>query len=361
MAGAISNDAALAMIAEGSAAIAAGGAKVAQGHAALAANLAAPALPVPPAPEPKPPAVPVTKVDTLAALTAALKAAKAGEVIELAAGDHGALSLKGIVAPDVTVRGAGAKVTGLQLNACEGIAFEGLSADLAAGGVVKLDGCKDIDLIGLTSRNAKYYGVSILRSQDVRVIEADIADVKDGVQGANSRGVLVQGCKIRRFRADGINMCGVSDLKVIGNDVADSAAGPTAHPDGLQLHTASADGPAENIEVIGNIFRRGAGQRFQGVFITDQANGAKPYRNVTIRDNVIEGGMWNGIMVASASGVEISGNTVQPYTDMDSWIRIASCSGVRLAGNAYTKLVLEGDNPGLDRRDTATLSAIAPR
>ena len=334
---------------------------IARGHAALTANLIAPPKPVEPVPEPKPPGVPATKVDTLTALAAALKAAKAGEVIELAAGDHGALSLKGIVAPGVTVRGAGAKVTGLQLNACEGIAFEGLSADLAAGGAVKLTGCKDIGLIRLTSRNAKLYGVSILRSQGVWVIEADIADVKDGVQGANSRGVLVQGCKIRRFRADGINMCGVSDLKVIGNDVSESAATPTAHPDGLQLHTASADAPAENIEVIGNTFRRGAGQRFQGVFITDQSDGAKPYRNVVIRDNLIEGGMWNGIMVANADDVELTGNTVQPYTDMDSWIRIASCSGVRMERNAYTKLVLNGVNPGLVQRDKATLSAIAAR
>lgn len=315
----------------------------------------------PPKEEPKPPVSgPVTTVKTLAALTTALKAAKVGEVIELATGEYGAYSLKGLIAPGVTVRAAGAKVTGLVLTACEGIAFEGLSADLAAGGVVRLDGCKDIDLIRLTSRNAKYYGVSILRSQDVRVIEADIADVKDGVQGANSRGVLVERCKIRRFRADGINMCGVSDLKVIGNDIAESLAGPAAHPDGVQLHTASADGPAENIEVIGNTFRRAAGQRFQGVFITDQTDGAKRYRNVVIRDNLIEGGMWNGIMVASASGVELTGNTVQPFTDMDSWIRIANCSGVRMDGNAYAQLLLEGVS-GLDRRDKETLTAIAPR
>lgn len=312
--------------------------------------------------EPKPPVSgPLTTVKTLAALTTALKAAKAGEVIELAAGDYGAYSLKGLIAPGVTVRAAGAKVAGLVLTACEGITFEGLSADLAAGGAVKLDGCKNIGLIRLTSRNAKLYGVSILRSQDIRVIEADIADVKDGVQGANSRGVLVERCKVRRFRADGINMCGVSDLRVIANDVADSAASPGAHPDGLQLHTASADGPAENIEVIGNAFRRGAGQRFQGVFITDQSDGAKRYRNVVIRDNLIEGGMWNGVMVANADDVELTGNTVQPFTDMDSWIRIASCSGVRMDRNAYTKLVLEGANPGLVQRDKATLSAIAPR
>lgn len=340
---------------------------IARGHAALVANR----KPVvePPREEPKPeqpkPSDPVRtptiKAASLADVLNAVKAAEAGAVIQLAEGVYGALTIKGLAARGVRLVGEGVTLAGLRVLGSSGLTFEGFSADLAAGGLVQIDASSQIVLAGLTSRNARLYGVSILRSQDVRVIEADIADVKDGVQGANSRGVLVERCKIRRFRADGINMCGVSDLKVIGNDVSESAATPTAHPDGLQLHTASANAPAENIEVIGNTFRRGAGQRFQGVFITDQANGAKPYRNVTIRDNVIEGGMWNGIMVASASGVEITGNTVQPYTDMDSWIRIASCSGVRLEGNAYTKLVLEGDNPGLDRRDTATLSAIAPR
>lgn len=345
----ITNDEALAMIAKG--------------HAALTANLAKvePPKPVEPVPDPQPPTVPVTQVATLAALTAALKAAKAGEVIELAAGDHGALSLKGIIAPGVTVRGAGAKVTGLQLNACEGITFEGLSADLAAGGAVKLTGCKDIGLTRLSSRNAKLYGVSILRSQGVQVRDCDIADVKDGVQGANSRGVLVQGCKIRRFRADGINMCGVSDLKVIGNDIADSVAGPTAHPDGIQLQTGTvAEAPAENIEIRGNKIRRGTGAIFQGVFITDQTDRLR-YSNVLIADNDIEGSMYNGIAVSSTDDLIIKGNRVQPYSDMKSWIRFSNCNRVLLDGNAYAQLLIEEGVTGLDRRDTATLSAIAPR
>ena len=340
---------------------------IAKGHAALVANR----KPVvePPREEPKPEKpkpsdpirTPTIKAASLADVLNAVKAAEAGAVIQLAKGAYGALTIKGLAARGVRVVGEGATLAGLRVISASGLTFEGFSADLAAGGLVQIDGSSQIVLAGLTSRNARLYGVSILRSQGVQVIEADIADVKDGVQGANSRGVLVERCKIRRFRADGINMCGVSDLKVIGNDVSESAATPTAHPDGLQLHTASADAPAENIEVIGNTFRRGAGQRFQGVFITDQSDGAKPYRNVVIRDNLIEGGMWNGIMVASANDVELTGNTVQPYTDMDSWIRIASCSGVRMERNAYTKLVLEGVNPGLVQRDKATLSAIAAR
>lgn len=332
---------------------------IARGHAALTANLIAPPKPVEPVPEPKPPAVPVTQVATLAALTAALKAAKAGEVIELAAGDHGSLSLKGIVAPGVTVRGAGATVTGLQLNACEGITFEGLSADLAAGGVVKLDGCKDISLIRLTSRNAKYYGVSILRSQGVRVRDCDIADVKDGVQMLNCRGVLVQGNKIRRFRADGVNMSGCSDTKIIGNDIADSAAAAGAHPDGVQVQTSGAEGPAENVEIRGNTMRRGSGAPYQGVFAAIQA-GDQRHRNIVVADNIIEGGLYNGIMVASADGVTITGNMVQPYTDQKSWIRLVDCTGAKLVGNKYARLLLENVT-GLDRRDTESLSAIAPR
>lgn len=353
------NDAALQLIAEGVDDVAAGNYKIAQGRGALAANLSAPPKPVEPAPELQPPAAPVTRVDTLAALTTALKQARAGEVIELATGDYGALSLKAVVAPSVTVRGPGAKVTGLQLNACEGIAFEGLIADLAAGGVVKLDACKNVALIGLTSRNAKYYGVSILRSQGVRVRDCDIADVKDGVQMLNCRHVLVQGNKIRRFRADGVNMSGCSYTQIIGNDIADSAAAAGAHPDGVQVQTSGAAGAAENVEIRGNTMRRGTGAPYQGVFATIQAGGQR-HRNIIVADNVIEGGLYNGIMVASADGVEITGNTVQPYTDQKSWIRLVDCTAAKLVGNDYAQLLLENVSD-LDRRDTETLSAIAPR
>lgn len=356
-------------------------AKIALGQATMnegVAELLEATAPVvePPAPEPKPPVVeppkeepkpvdpkppasgPVTSAKTLAALTTALKAAKAGEVIELAAGEYGAYSLKGLAAPGVTVRAAGAKVTGLVLTACEGIAFEDLATDLSSGGRVLFDGCKNIGLIRLTSRNAKLYGVSIQRSLGVEVVGADIADVKDCVHVLNSRGVRVEGCKFRRFRSDSVNLCGAADVKIIGNDVADCLAVAPAHPDGIQFQTSAADFASENIEIRGNKMRRGSGAIFQGIFIKDET-GRLRYRNVVIADNDIEGGMYNGILVSSTDGFEVTGNRVQPYADMDSRIQINGSTNGRVEGNASA--VYQKDAKDIAIAGNAALAAIAAR
>lgn len=329
-------------------------AMIARGHAALVANRRSPT-----APEPPKVVAPVTEVATLAALTTALKAAKAGEVIELAAGDYGAYSLKGVIAPGVTVRGAGAKVAGLVLTACEGITFEGLTADLTDKGRALLDGCKNIGLIGLTSRNATLYGVSIQRSEGVRVIGGDFADVKDCVHLLNSRRVTIQGCKLRRFRADGVNMSGASQVKVLENDFADCLAAAGAHPDGVQVQTTGADGPAEDIEIRGNTMRRGDGSPYQGVFVTVQAGG-QPHRNVVVADNDIEGGLYNGVMLSQVDGFEVIGNRVQPYAGQDSRIQVDNSTNGKIEGNASAVYQRNG-GPNVQVAGNAALAAIAAR
>lgn len=329
----MTNDAALQLIAEGVSDVAAGNYKVAQGRAALAANLSTPPMPAEPVPEPKPPAVPVTRVATLAALTTALKAAKADEVIELAAGEYGGSSLKGVVASGVTVRAAGAKVTGLVLTACEGITFEGLSADLTAKGRVLLDGCKNIDLIGLTTRNATLYGVSIVRCDGVQVLNGDFADVKDGVHLLNSRRVVIRDSKFRRFRSDGVNMSGSSHVKVLFNDFADCIAGPTGHPDAVQVQTTGADGPAEDIEIRGNKMHRGEGVPYQGAFATVQAGG-EGHRKIIVTDNDMEGCSYNAVMLSNVDGFEVTGNRVQPYADRDSRIQVDNSTNGKIEGNS---------------------------
>jgi len=308
--------------------------------------------------EPKPPASgSVTTVKTLAALTTALKAAKAGEVIELAAGDYGAYSLKGVVAPGVTVRATGAKVTGLVLTACESIRFENLAVDLSSKGRALFDGCKNIDLIRLTSHNATLYGVSIQRSEGVQVIGGDFADVKDGVHLLNSRRVVIRNSKFRRFRSDGVNMSGSSQVKVLENDFADCLAGPTPHPDGVQVQTTGADGPAEDIEIRGNKMRRGDGTPYQGVFVTVQAGG-QGHRNVVVADNDIEGGLFNGVMLSNVDGFEVTGNRVQPYEGQDSRIQVDNSTNGKIEGNSSAVYQRNG-GPNVKVAGNAALVAIA--
>ena len=85
---------------------------------------------------------------------------------------------------------------------------------------------------------------------------------------------------------------------------------------------------AHDIEITRNIYVRGHGSWVQGIFVSDGVG--LPFQHVTVTDNVIEGGEYNGITVGGCAGLTISGNKVQPYTDMTSWIRIEKCTDVTI-------------------------------
>src|SRR3546814_7805117 len=69
------------------------------------------------------------------------------------------------------------------------------------------------------------------------------------------------------------------------------------------------------------IFERGDGDIIQGILLRDQSGGKLPYQDVTISDNIVLGGMYNGISVGNANGLVMTDNVVGAYTDQKSWLR----------------------------------------
>jgi hypothetical protein len=80
---------------------------------------------------------------------------------------------------------------------------------------------------------------------------------------------------------------------------------------------------------------------------------------VTITDNSIEGGEYNDVMVGGCAGLTVSGNKVQPYNDMMSWIRIEKCTDVRMTGNHAGSFELK-NNGKLTDSHNQRIFAVSP-
>lgn len=319
--------------------------KIALGQAAMnegvAELLAATAPVVVPPVEPEPPKpvpTPTIKVAGLNDLQNALKVARPGDVIQLARGSYGALTLKGLALQGVRVIGEGATLAGLRIINSAGMTFEAFEADLIAGGSVQVESSSKVVLRHMASRNAKLYGFSVIKSTDVQVLECDAADVKDGLQLASSRGIVVANSTARRFRADGINACGVSDLLIDSNYITDCNPAPGSHNDGIQLHTTGTEASAENITIIGNKIHVGSGGKMQGVFVSDQSGGKLPYRRVKIIGNEMVGCWQRGLSVTDAEDIEVSGNLVQPVEGQNSIVALSRVVRGRVWDNRYWML-----------------------
>lgn len=365
----ISNDAALKLIAEGGADITAGSVKVAQGHAALAANLAAP-TPVDPKPvDPKPPAG--ARIDSAAELMSALKTAKGGDVLLLAPGDYGRLTLRDLAFDgQVTIASLDRKdqavLTGLQLIGCAGLTFRDLHLDYSEPWAVwntQITNSRNVELRDLHAHGSVngYPGddqnaVLIRNSTDVKVIGCEFYEFAHAVSTMGGSDVEIRGNSFHDLRSDGVMCAGTSRVQVVGNAFTDFYPAEGDHPDAIQFLTRGTTEKARDIFVCGNLIVRGKGGIVQGVFITDQIGVG--YERVTVNENVVVGGMYNGVMVTRGAEVLVSGNLVAGFADQKSWIRLHSLISGRLTGNRAMTYILE-KNDVLHQQENSTIAALS--
>lgn len=330
---------------------------IAKGHAALVANRK-PVVEPPVVIPPRPPE-PVKEVTVaLGGLAKAIAGAEPGVRVVVSETTSASFALRDVAGPatGVTVDLSKVKIGNLQVAGVANVEFLGLDLNIA-----QVRNSKAIRFTRANVHDSSTSGLGFYSCQGVVVTASTFTNLRNGIAHDHCDDVTVSGNRFTGMTSDGVTGVGVVRLQVLDNDFHDFNPSPGAHPDAVQLFTTNAKRSATDIIVRGNRIRRGAGGITQGVFITTNTGfEAFRYARVEIADNLIEGGMYNGIMASGVDDLTIARNTVQPYTDQKSWIRIANCSGVRMDGNAYAQLLLEGVS-GLDRRDKETLTAIAPR
>lgn len=311
-------------------------------------------------------------VSSSAQLVSAVKGAKDGDIIQLSAGDYGKVSLSNIhFANGVTITSADpnqqAVLAGLKVTNSSGLNFDQI--EFALNPVDKyfpitVSGSSDVhfsalDVHGLIDGDSSIEAMAMMirGSSNVSVTGSHFEELHHAVNFLDSHHLDISGNSFQTIRSDGIRGGGTSDLVINNNYFTDFHPVGADHPDAIQLWTTNTDQPARNITITGNVVERGEGGIIQGIFLRDQSGGKVPYQNVTISDNIVLGGMYNGISVGNAQGLVMTDNVVGAYGDQKSWLRIESSTGVQMTGNAASLYVLN-NNAYLANSGNSTTGAV---
>lgn len=292
-------------------------------------------------------------VSTAAELMAAAVRAQAGDTIALAAGRYDSVALRNLkFAAPVTITSASAgqpaELTGFKAIGVENLSFRNVvfaDQDSTTAYDFEFKNAAKISFDNVVIRGqdgeAGYASNSFMirGSRDVSITNSEITHLRYGINMLDSSGVTVKGNYFHDMRADGFHGGGLSNILVADNIFTDFHPAPGDHPDAIQFWTANQKVSAENITIVGNVVHRGDGAAIQGIFMGDETD-VLPYKNVTIAQNIIVGGMFNGIHVERAEGLSLTDNIVAGYTDQASWIRVADVT--RMAGNVAQLFMIDG-------------------
>lgn len=296
----------------------------------------------------------ITTVSGASALQSALASAQAGDTILLGSGSYGALRIaKMNFTSDVTIAAApgatpvfstigiynssGFRLENLEVNRVDAsLSFEVQSSQdihfvgLDAHGL--LDGNSDNDLEGLLIQN----------SANISIEDSEFHELRWGVThyGTNDNLVFLDN-SFHDIRAQALRGGGSSNVAVAGNTIRNIFPVGDDHPDAIQFWTSDTKTSAHDIVITGNSYERGAGRQAQGIFMRDEV-GIAPYERVTITNNVISGGLYNGIAVGHASDVKIANNVVIGYADNRSWIALNDVERSSTTGNVASEYMLNG-------------------
>lgn len=301
---------------------------------------------------------PLTVTDS-ASLVAALQAAHAGDTIQLAPGSYSPLSLSGFnFDGTVTIRSADssnpAMLNGLSLNADSGLAFDHLNLAVVGdsyGAVVASSSNIALSAMTVHGTSDVDQGVGILvrDSSGVTVTGSDLSHIGSGIGLLNDNGLTLSNNTIHDVQSDGIFGSGTSNLVISGNQLQDFHPVPGDHPDAIQLW-----GGDNGVSITDNVITRGDGDVMQGIFVEYS-------QNLTIAGNAMAGTMYNGISLSGSSNAQVTGNFVEGYSDMVSWIIVrGQSSDVMVSGNTAQEVVDYQDgglpNPGYAESGNAIIA-----
>jgi hypothetical protein len=272
-------------------------------------------------------------------LLSALKTVKAGDTVQLAPGDYGAISLDGmssatkylkytgevkIVSADIANQ---AVIDDLNLRWVSNLTFENIKFDYDR--VVSPDGIpmflsnasnitfRGDTFIGETSSTG--YGMGsgfkVSLGSNILLENSTITGFRNGIETYGTDGITVRGNVISDIAYDGMINSNVQGLTILNNTIAmRSDPAGDQHRDGIQVWNQHERAPASNITISGNTITS-TDSTTHGIYMGNsdaQKTGllAEYYSNVTITNNIIMTGQKLGIAIGETNGLTISGNTL---------------------------------------------------
>lgn len=249
-------------------------------------------------------------------LEAALGRAGAGDVILLASGRYGALTLRQAFAGEVTLRAAaplGAVFTAVTFRGAghvrlEGVKIEGPDNGAAGSMLLAILGSRNITIANceihgpVDSDYGGHFGIRVKDAGRVTVQDNFVHDVHVGMAFFGVEGLKVTGNWVDHLGSDGYKFGGVRGFLIENNEHGGhSHHAPKSHTDFMQFQGPMIDGI-----VRGNLYLAQTRTNVQGLFFSDKA----VHRDVLIEQNIIYTGMANGITMKEGSGITVRHNTV---------------------------------------------------
>lgn len=309
-------------------------------------------------PTPAATASPHVTVSDLSGLEAALKTAQPGDTIQLAAGNYGDATIRGVTfASDVTLTSAAgaspAVFHSLKIASSSHLNLVGIDVEMtptaathdntaavsvqnssditfsggrvtggAAVNGVAMDALK-LDATGNVLGLPTGVGFDISGSTGVSIENLDISHFDRGMKLNASDHVLISQNDIHDLRRTAIVGGSLSQLTIDGNHIHDETPwrwGQTPvgdHADFLALWTnpKTQSGPSADITVSNNLMEQGQGTAVLGMWLQGQPGqpgqpGQLGFTNVTIENNTFLNGNFQGITLTGVDGAKVDGNTL---------------------------------------------------
>lgn len=302
-----------------------------------------------------------------------LQAADAGDVILLAPGDYGAVTIHRIRRPGhVTIasarNNARATFTGLTVQECSNLVVRGVEVAVTPESTgVKILSSEKIALDGLVIHGSPTpdavgagQGVLIRKSVDVSVSRTEFHHLINGLAHLDDDGLTITRNLFHDLRVDGVRGGGSSRVTISHNAFWNFFRAPRDHPDAIQFWTTNTSASARSIEIVGNLIMRGEGGPMQGIFIGDESKGKYPFYGLNIRDNIVVGSMFHGISLYQVRDVTVRKNIVLGYKDMGAWLRLAAADRAIVEDNETTSLKLGEENGELRKARNRVISPAKP-
>lgn len=243
--------------------------------------------------------------------------ASAGEVIQLAPGNHGLIKLRNLSwSEPVTVIARDARMR-VSMRNVENLHFVGGTYADALG----------------TGPNG--YAFNIVSSKDISIKDATFTRAMRGLVIGRSQDVALSNLLFTDLRAEGLNMALSRKISVTGLECKGFSPERGDHPDCVQSWSRPDVAPNADIVLDGV---RSSG-RMQGIFFGNHIrNGVDDggFDRITIKNSIVETHYTNGIALFDCRDCLILNNTVRdaPDSPNKSLLRLKRCTNCTVEGNS---------------------------
>ena len=282
---------------------------------------------------------------TSTALDAAIASVGADGIVDLAGGDYGAVSLRGLAATadrPLVLRSADpanpARFARLMVQDTQNLVLEGLVFDyvFTPGDDLGLRPFQVLSSSNITIRDSLFDGdlargsdaasngfptgsnLFVRWSRDVTLEDNEIRGFYRGMEIRESDGLTIRRNDIHSIRMDGMTFAQVSNVLIEANTIRDFARSLTSadHSDMIQFWTEGTTEPSRGIVIRNNILNSGSGWFTQSIFMRNElvdSGRAGPemfYRDITLENNFILNAHSHGITLGETDGLRILNNTL---------------------------------------------------